>query len=137
MKEIQTKSGDILCVEVPDLAFYVDWGYSNKAKDANGNSKIHIYYETEDNRIGGIITDFIENIQFNILGLLKDLTDSDVGKFVELTNTGLYKNYIWSDLKVKETCIQPLSNSAKQSFISLLQSEGVDVSKNIIVIEKL
>ena len=108
IKELKTNSNLIICVEVPDDVR--NWQSVDVSLDWN---------------------------KHKLLGLLKDLTDSDVGKFVELTNTGLYKNYIWSDLKVKETCIQPLSNSAKQSFISLLQSEGVDVSKNIIVIEKL
>ena len=108
IKELKTNSNLIICEEVSDDT--INWQSIDVSLDWN---------------------------KHKLLGLLKDLTDSDVGKFVELTNTGLYKNYIWSDLKVKETCIQPLSNSAKQSFISLLQSEGVDVSKNIIVIEKL
>ena len=108
MKEIQTKSGKILCVEVP-----------------------------EDSDVEEIIDNLNLSGDNKYLGKLSELIDEDCEEFVELLPSNMYKNYKWPEDKVRLTGIQPINATAKESFISLLQSEGVNTEKNIIVIEKL
>lgn len=111
MKKIQTKSGNIRCVEIPE--------------DSSENLKR--YYNLE--------LDGDELLYVNkVIGKLSELTDKDCGEFVELTNTGLYKIYDWSEKKVNELGIQPVTNFAKKSFLSLLESEGIDTSKEYLII---
>ena len=135
MITIKTKVGDVGLVEVPKLAFYFDWGYCTK-HDSNNNPKIQIYWEAEDDGLGGIITNFIKSNQFEILDKLSQL-DKELEEFVELTNTGLFKMYNWTEDKIKADGIQPITTSSKKSFISLLESEGIDTSKEYLVIKIL
>ena len=133
MITIKTKVGDVGLVEVPKLAVYFDWGYCTK-HDSNNNPKIQIYWEAEDDGLGGIITNFIKSNQFEILDKLSQL-DKELEEFVELTNTGLFKMYNWTEDKIKAAGIQPITTSSKKSFISLLESEGVDTSKEYLIIK--
>ncbi len=137
MKLIKTKVCDVGLIEVPKLAFYFDWGYCSQY-DSNNNPKIQIYWETEDDRLGGIITKFITPNQFEILNKLSQL-DKELEEFVELTGTGLFKMYNWTEDKVKEIGIQPLTTSSKKSFISLIKSQHpeFDSEKEYLLIKLL
>ena len=52
-------------IEVSKLAFYFDWNYCKKNYDNFNNPRIQIYWETEDDRVGGIITDFKSPVKFS------------------------------------------------------------------------
>ena len=108
MKEIQTKSGDILCVEVP-----------------------------EDSDVEEIIDNLNLSGNNKYLGKLSELIDEDCEEFVELLPSNMYKNYKWPEDKVRLTGIQPINATAKESFISLLESEGIDTSREYLVIKVL
>ena len=137
MQIIKTKVGDVGLIEVPKLAFYFDWGYCSQ-HDSNNNPKIQIYWETEDDRLGGIITKFITSNQFEILDKLSQL-DKELEEFVELTNTGLFKMYNWTEDKINAAGIQPITTSSKKSFISLIKSQHpeFDESKEYLLIKLL
>ena len=128
MKEIQTKSGEILIVEVPedayDIRFIPTGDLIYKITDKP--------YQSLFNVMKGRTS-----IRCELIGKLSELTDKDCEEFVELTPTGLFKLYNWSKEKVDELGIQPVTYSAKDSFISLLQSENIDVSKEYLIIKVL
>ena len=153
MKEIQTKSGKILCVEVPEDVNWVEISANNLGgfinttldlKDVNyflqyGKGKYgfppnrSVYYNLETfyclNCLKGIK-------QPKLLGLLKDLTDSDVDRFVEYKKVkGQYEDCYY--FKSYNNVNNFTYGNPKQSFISLLQSEGIDTDRNLIIIEKL
>lgn len=155
MKQIKTKSGDIGIIEVPKLSFYFDWSWQSSNKI---DPKIQIYWETEDDRIGGIITDFKDPKDFEILDKLSELTDKDCEEFVE--NTVRCNNCDWEDCEDNLKTFVDMSEHvgkeiyyykgcpncetddylmdiAKESFISLLQSEGLDTSKEFLIIKIL
>jgi len=133
MKQIKTKSGDIGIIEVPKLSFYFDWSWQSSNKI---DPKIQIYWETEDDRIDGIITDFKDPKDFEILGKLSELTDKDCEEFVEALNS-VYLDYLNPDYAKADYTNEWGCNSTKESFISLLQSEGVDTSKEFLIIKIL
>lgn len=118
MKKIETKNGKLLVIKVSKDMKYYEW------KDI-----LPKFISFEEGAC-------LESPHFPI-GKLSELTDEDCKKFVELTNSGLYKSYIWNNFKIKETGIQSLCYSAKQSFISLLQSKGIDVTKEWLIIKIL
>lgn len=117
-----------LVVPIPKLAFYFDWVYALHKYDKNNNPRINIYWETEDNRIYGIITDFIDLNQFEILGKYSELTEELCEKLIEkvYTDFSLYafKDYIdfrkvSTDNRVKSKILGYIS--AKESLKSLLK----------------
>ena len=88
MKEIQTASGKILCIKVPESAS----------------------------------------------GKLSELTDKDCEEFVYYEGfAGTYYNYLYDSNKEKYDSNYGLT--AKESFMSLLQSEGVDTSKEHLIVK--
>lgn len=66
------------------------------------------------------------------LGMLSEFTDSDCEGFVEYypQPIGVYRNYI-GGLDQAWDC----GNSAKKSFLSLLQSEDIDTNRELIIIK--
>ena len=127
MKEIQTKSGKILCVEVPDDAYSIrfiptgDLVY--KVKDEP--------YQSLTNVMKGRVS-----ITCKLIGKLSELTDKDCEEFVEFNYPfdGQYDKVFRNYLKLARNY---LFNSAKESFISLLQSEGIDTGKEYLIIRIL
>ena len=145
MKEIQTKSGDILCLEVPDD---VTWwesienilgSFLTKVLDlpqyflqygkVNEKGYSQVYYNSDNF--------YLPKGKWNIIGKLSELIDEDCEEFVELLPSNMYKNYKWPEDKVRLTGIQPINATAKGSFISLLESEGIDTSREYLVIKVL
>ena len=126
-------------IEIPKLAFYFDWGYCSQ-HDSNNNPKIQIYWETEDDRLGGIITKFITPNQFDILNKLSQL-DKELEEFVDKVENILNPFQIGDDDNIYfedySKSYPELFKTAKESFISLLESEGIDTSKEYLVIKIL
>lgn len=108
MKTIKTQSNSIIVVEVP-----------------------------EDSDVEEIIDNLNLSGDNKYLGKLSELIDEDCEEFVELLPSNMYKNYKWPEDKVRLTGIQPINATAKQSFISLLQSNGIDTGKELLIIEVL
>ena len=146
MKEIQTKSGKILCVEIPeDVTWWesienILGSFLTKVLDlpqyflqygkVNEKGYSQVYYNSDNF--------YLPKGKWNIIGKLSELTDKDCEEFVDkltFMGTGLsnaeemYKFYL-------PTVSFPII-SAKESFISLLESEGVDVSKEYLIIRVL
>ena len=154
MKEITTKSGKLLLVKVPELTFYFDWAYCQKNYDFKNNPRIKIYWETKDDRVGGIITNFITANQFEILGKFSELKDEDFKEFVLQWGQDMSKDIInsvvlgFSDIiKVDENglyykdYLDNINNNytltVKESFQSLVKSQGLDDDLNNYLIIKV
>lgn len=151
---IKAKSGTILVVEVPELAFYFDWKWSRAVKIAlivsspqsppmaSDAPTIVIYWETEDNRVGCAFTKFTDPNQFEIVGKLSELADEKCEVFVEIAHEGgvdiggEITQKVFKDYSSKGQ-IHKLFFEAKESFISLLQSKGIDTSKEQLIIKTL
>lgn len=129
MKTINANGNELIVVEVPDdangfnvtgLAIYFNsnnWdGKRTKTSECRG-------YISLDN-------DSKEH-EFLIIGLLRYLTESDCERLVEKVNSdsGIYRNYQVITFVVG-------FKTAKESLISLLQSHGIDTSKNLILLTK-
>lgn len=140
MKTIQTKSGEILLVKVPELAFYFDWNYCKKNYDDFNNPRIQIYWETEDDRVGGIITNFKFAGEFEIVGKFSELKDEVFEEFVETHSSvdiGLVTPRFVKFYKYYETVLEYCYTS-KVSFISLCKSQGIeDDLSNYLIVKKL
>lgn len=147
MKQIETNTSKLLIIKVPELAFYFDWNYCKKNYDDFNNPKIQIYWETEDDRIGGFITNFKSAEDFNILGKLSELSEEKCSRFVKYIfidawfpgeiNLEGYKDYSFK--LIGELFYDKIYKfkTAKESLISLLQSNDIDTSKNLLIIEVL
>lgn len=134
MKLIRTKDKILLVIE---LSNEVSW---DKEKPK------HITYDVPDI---GKITEPIYMPMFDeptsnrkiiaenkIIGLLKDISESDCIPLVEqlgITNQH-FKDY---NLLAQSSFADYWIETAKDSLISLIQSEGFDTSKNILLIEKI
>ena len=113
MTTIKTQSNSIIVVEVPEDV--INW-------------------QSLD-----IVLDWSKH---KILGKLSELEDKDLERFVKFSINSIrtYKNYTQQRGKNNtpwERNEKMWLKSAKQSFISLLQSEGIDTNKNLLIIEVL
>ena len=130
MKQLQTEGNDIIVIEVPKDAYNYRF-YINGA----------LLYDTiskKDNTLFNIMEHF-NHIKCKILGKLSELTEEECSKFVhkmignnppeqEIKFRGKYYNYL--DYTIY--CL-----TAKDSFISLLQSNEIDTNNNLLLIEVL
>lgn len=111
MKQITTKSGNILCVEVSEDAC----------------DKFMRY--------------FSEGLCYRRVVKLSELTDEDCEEFVTISHVRPdgkvnYKDYTNYN-KGQHVNIVRFIYEAKESFLSLLQSEGIDTSKEHLIIKVL
>lgn len=112
MKQIKTKSGDILVIEILEnvQCFITEFG---------------IHLSKNNFKTGETITGFGSE---QVLGKFSELTDKDGEDFVEsIKKKGQFTkyNYFYKDYLTNTFT----HGSSKNSFISLLQSEGIDTSK--------
>ncbi|MGV8961953.1 MAG: hypothetical protein ACOH2V_01050 [Candidatus Saccharimonadaceae bacterium] len=120
---------DLLVIEVPEDAHdFSNKVISNRIDYATGYNEVQIL---KSQTLSGYWDETLK-----ILGLVNELTEKSCERFVKLTNTGLYISYLWADDKVKDMGIQPLLGTAKESFLSLLESNKIDTSKNLLLIER-
>lgn len=132
MKTIQTKSGKLIVVDVPDDAtcpkIVFDDSVKYYSKDsslADGNARLACY-----KRIGS------GNDKYKILGVLSELSEEQCGRII---GTPLCKYEVSKGFKIIWI---PVPNfdykwTAQQSLISFLQSNKVNASKNLLLIEVL
>jgi hypothetical protein len=118
MKQIKTKSGNILVIEVPeDIKDYEKLEWYKRYVD-------FVMHPIKDYGI------FKDNNPYNslILGKLSEITEDDCKEFVEKANDELLdiNDNHWEDYT--KTYWEDDLPTAKQSFISLLQSEGINTS---------
>ena len=153
MKEIQTKSGKILCVEVPeDITWWelIENNTEDFITNALSLGKWFLQYGKSSTIFGKKVNDIVyynpENFyccqhykEASIVGKLSELTDKDCEEFVEKHPNIAYRDYTASTLSkaINEWTVNWNKNSAKESFISLLESEGVDTSKEYLIIKVL
>lgn len=130
MKQIKTKSGEILIAEVPEDIDLDTLSYST-------SQDLHLLTAT-----GKDVDIYCNNIpDIKLIGILSELTDEQCEEFVEFNfpfdgqSIKIYKNYYYVPLEPWDT--NPWYKSAKESFISLLQSEGIDTSKELLIIKIL
>lgn len=122
MKQIKTKSGEIICVEVPEDVDLSTLSYST-------SQDLHLL--TTD---GKDVDVYCENIpDIKILGKLSELTNKDCEEFCYYFED----EDIWMNYNKTQPYI-PYKDTAKESIIYLLQSEGIDTSnKDRLLIIKL
>jgi hypothetical protein len=149
MKQIKTKSGEILIVEVPEDTTW--WSIiENKLGDFTtkeldlpqqflqyGKSSI-IFGKQVNNQVYYNPNSFyLPKGKWKIVGKLSELTDKDCEEFVEWDDCSddfdpnilkiCYKNYIGNG-EFEDSLENWNISTAKESFISLLQSEGINTS---------
>ena len=135
MKEIQTNNGVILLVmEVPEAA------YDFEIDIINYFPQIFYSYYTNKGILDFPLTDSNSSNKesFKILGKLSQISEEDCKRFVnQHPATLFYFNYRYKNLN--EVFAIHYELIAKESFISLLQSNDIDVSneEKILLIEKL
>jgi hypothetical protein len=126
MKTITKGKTPFLAIPVPKEAFYFDWKWSAREEH------IIIYWETEDGWVQGVKTDFKSPFHFEILDKFSELCEMECEEFVDCISLRendytIYKNYI----SKPEVYIYV---TAKQSLLSLLNSEGFDENTLIVKI---
>ena len=143
MKTIDTISGKVLVVEVPEKDISIPEIPLNKIQFGlhNGENPFVNFYTnwgTEKHLgIRHIYNVILPKGNYKILGKLSEISEEDcerfvLGGFCSTNGCNIYKDYIketsWSGFEI-----------AKESLISLLQSNGIDTSKEseILLIEVL
>lgn len=131
MKQIKTAGKDLIVVEVPEDCKY-NIGISTDYK---------VFGDTNNSSNWTEFSIQLPDGEYKILGVLSELSEEDSDSFVfeysSKTNTFdksgfqnyLYTSSVWSFSKFKFT--------AKESLISLLQSNNIDTSKELLLIEVL
>ena len=150
MKQIKTKSGNILCVEVPEDAYDFTI-YENGVYFKPTIIQYTIYGEINPHPSVNFRT---YNLKLKIINKLSELTDKDCEEFVLQYGEGGLKDVVNSIalgfseiIKVSadglgyRNYLDNLNNNytlkPKESFISLLQSEGIDTNKEWLIIKVL
>lgn len=107
MTQIKTKSADILAVEIPN--YVLNW----QSLDIKLDWSAH-----------------------KIIGKLSELTDIECKEFVEKHPNIQYRDYMVSTLSksINGWTVNWVKPTAKESFLTLLQSEGIDTSKEWLII---
>jgi len=149
MVKLTAKSGDILVVEVPEDTTW--WKIDNNdmgkfiTETLNLNEQFLLY--GKHSKIFG--EDIPNQVYYNpnnfylpegkweILGKLSEITNKDCEEFVEKHPNIAYRDYMASTLSkaVNGWTANWSIQSAKQSFISLLQSENIDTNKEWLLIK--
>lgn len=130
MKEIIVNNTTYLFVKVPDDAY--DLGMET---DCEVSYKIS---SAEYKRINTSSLDFIFNVN-GIIGFTKDITEEQAGGIVEEAIEDEYQGYRHYHNKLYQTeddwCSHYLE--AKESLQSLIQANGLDITKNYLILRKL
>lgn len=140
MKTIQTQSKELIVVEVPEDAYDLSIHHLNEEDDNTGEN-----YTVLRCFHSGITTfELSENkhIDCKILGKLSELSEEECSRFVIKGGIGTYKDYCYNLGKIDKigvfgALLEMKFKTAKESLISLLQSHGVDTTKNLLLIEKI
>lgn len=130
MKTIKTQSNSILVVEVPEGAKKYEYiEYYKKYVDHVMNFRDYIVFK-DSNPYCSVI-----------LGKLSELENEELEKFVENDYDGAYFGGFWEYTGPKNYTAKgtdwKICNSTKESFISLLQSNEIDTSKELLILETL
>lgn len=119
MKTIKTQSNSILAIEVPE----------------NEHISIDLNYDAGELLVNDVFVGTFElGDALDVLGKLSQLEDEEFERFVEHSKKSLTNENTWRDYRFDEweECFD-----VKESFISLLQSNGMDTSKELLIIEIL
>lgn len=132
MKQIKTKSKDIICVEVPEDSYDFTI-YDNGVYFKPTLIQYNEYGEINPHPSVNFKT---YNLKLKIIGKLSELTDKDCEEFVEKMPFSFSDRYL---LYIPYLYSPEHTKSAKESFMSLLQSEGIDTSKEdkLLIIKML
>ena len=130
MKTIKTAGKDLITIEVPGDA------YDFKLTQYKQHTVLNYTYKINGNIANVAINDGEFNVILNnakILGKLSELSEEECSRFVANWRIdGLYQNY-----KIISQYEEYMFKTARESLISLLQSNGVDTSKTILIIERI
>lgn len=120
MKTIKTQSNSILAIEVPENA--------SDFQIIHDKTRVAYFYPNYKR------FDLPNKSEYKILGKLSELEDEELERFVEHSKKSLTNENTWRDYRFDEweECFD-----VKESFISLLQSNGIDTSKELLIIEIL
>lgn len=123
MKTINANGNELIVVEVSDDAYDFNFGEMD-----NGHNIIDYSVKSKESKYSISNSLFYHNHKWIILCLLRDITESECERFVKYYS----ELYLYLDYTGKITGC----NTAKESLISLLQSNGIDTSKNLILLTK-
>lgn len=130
MKEIITNKGTFLFVEVPDNFIPQRYGALDARNNCiwgkNNNITCTIPISEKDFSIP------YDNmgIKPNIISTTKDITEEEAKNIVEKPEYGWYLTYTKGN-KDSYHC-----QTAKESLESLLKANGIDITKNYLILEK-
>lgn len=146
LKQIDTINGTIIVVEVPEDA-YDFFIHISSIMGRTVENKLTTFYKEDCFDLPNCW-----QMTYKILGKLSELSEEECTKFVEFKNISspcqceicgydvdCYRDYVnQTDDDWENNPVADRLHTAKESFISLLQSHGVDISKNnILILEKL
>lgn len=121
MKPIKTVGNSILVVEIPENTDYYDW-LDNKI----------IRFKCGYDYVDVAVDNLTDVFKYAILGKLSELSEEECGRFVYyFEDEDLWMSYN------KSQPYKPYKNTAKKSLISLLQSNKIDTSKELLIVEIL
>lgn len=126
MKQIETVAGKILIIEVPEDAYGFDIDLSSHI-----STPIIIFSKHR-------FIPLYKHGNFKILGKLSELSEEECKKFVIKLNNNIYHDYS-TEWNGKRDIIHVYKETAKESLISLLQSNGIDTTKEneLLIVEVL
>ena len=149
MEEIQTKSGKILCVEIPEDTVWWEIMENNLGRfiteTLNLNQQFLKYGKSSvifDKEVKNIVyynpdSFHLPKGRWEIVEKLSELTDKDCEEFCFKHPATLnYFNYRYHRHSEGIFSIH-YELTAKESFISLLQSEGIDTNKEHLILKIL
>lgn len=132
MIQIKTESNDIIVVEVPE---------DSENFELHDNDGITYDSKSLDSKENPWQFIDLEKGWYKILGKLSELDDKDLERFIENDNDGAFFGGFWEYTGPKNYVAKgtdwKICNSIKESFISLLQSNGIDTGKELLIIEVL
>lgn len=137
MKTIKTQNKEFIVIKVPEDAYDFDIIISKSKHPLNNRLEYKIPAPIGQTKWGWYDKSLrLKTGNHKILGKLLELSEEECSRFVEFlfyNSINMFKNY-----KYPVTTSYPFL-SAKESLISLLQSEGVDTSnpRTILLIEKI
>ena len=130
-KQITINGIKILVVEVPDTT--TEYSLSNHSIGIKSSANLDLPIDT--NGWYHLHDELGKYRNCISIGLLKELSETDCERLVDSKKHPIFRGVMYKDYSISN----PVTwlNSAKESLVSLLQNEGFDTNKNLLLIEIL
>jgi hypothetical protein len=133
MKEIKIQDKTYLFVEVPDGAITFAKNYRDSASFEGYVIQWNLTAFSDNH------TKIREFKDFEIISTTKDISEKQAESIVEKHPNLAYRDYMVSILnkQINKWTVNWLSKTAKESLQSLIQVNGLDLTKNYLILQKL